>query len=175
MSDDTTMLAAELRAMRARLERLERLETPRFIGARYATGAAQSIPNASYTIIDFGTKVYDPLNLVTTGAGWKFTAPIGGYYEITSFILFTGSSQWTAGEVGELDVYRSGARYTVLDYKPWGDLMLGLAVQASLLGTAHVSLVAGDTLDLRVFQATGSALALFNSDLYNHVSIARIG
>src|SRR3989304_3585101 len=48
------------------------------VSARYTTAAGQSIPNNSNTVIDFGTKDFDYTGSVTTGASWKFTAPISG-------------------------------------------------------------------------------------------------
>lgn len=173
MSDETTMLAAELRALRERLERLERLETPRFVGARYTSNAGQSVPHAAFTIVNFEDVSYDPLGLVTTGTGWAFTCPIAGCYRVSAWILFDGSTAWSSSNVAELDLYRGATAYSVLDRKDnWPG---GVSHFAAAGGSDTIECVAGDTLRVQAFQNTGGSLALFPNVRYNYISITRVG
>lgn len=62
-------------------------EVPPFVGAKYnATANAIASPSQP---IQFTNKVYDTHNAVTIGSGWKFTAPVSGYYLVQSFGLYT--------------------------------------------------------------------------------------
>lgn len=51
----------------------------RVVAARYTSTSTAAVPN-SPTVFDFATKAYDTHNAVTTGANWRFTAPVPGYY-----------------------------------------------------------------------------------------------
>lgn len=51
--------------------------------AHYTRGASnQSVSVGSETRLNWASQVYDPSNTVTTGASWKFTAPLAGTYAI---------------------------------------------------------------------------------------------
>jgi len=52
------------------------------VGAIYNSNAGQTIVKGASTVINFEDKVYDPLNLVSVGGGWIFTAPEYGLYSL---------------------------------------------------------------------------------------------
>ena len=150
------------------------VELPRFIGARYAINAGQSIPNNTLppTIINYEDLSYDPLSLVTTGASWAFTCPIDGYYRVAAAALFASTATWALGEASVLYVYKGGAEWSRLAYR---DNYGGATQLAHLAGSDVVECAAGDTLDIRIYQNSGGALALFANAFYNYVAISRIG
>lgn len=161
----------QLADLEERLARLETLEAPSFIGARYTTNAGQSVPNATFTVINYEDASYDPLGLVTVGAGWIFTCPVAGRYLVTAAILFDLSAAWTSGELARLDVYKNGATAAVLDL----DEAATTASQYRRLGGSDViECAAGDTLDIRVNQASGASIALIATAEHNHVAIVRL-
>lgn len=53
------------------------------VAARYTRSATAS-QSVTMTVLDYNTKVYDTHGAVTTGASWKFTAPVLGYYRVTA-------------------------------------------------------------------------------------------
>ena len=174
MSDLNTLvqLLEKNKALQKRLEHLETLEGPATIVARYTTNAGQSIPNNANTIVDFGTLVYDTHSVVTTGAAWHFHAPVNGYYAVSAAILFSSTNTWADAEGGELQLYKNGAAYSRLDWKDnYGSAS---SIYMQLSGSDLVYLAATETLDIRVWQISGAALALHNNAYYNYVSIHKI-
>jgi len=141
------------------------------VAASYTTAAGQSISNSTTDIIDFGTKDFDTHNAVTTGASWKFTAPVSGLYDISSTILFA-SSAVTQGNAIDFQVFKNGSVAKRLAYKTIETTFSNFIGQQ---GSAMVSLNAGDYIDIRVsFNRTGGNTNLHNSSTYNHVNIKRI-
>lgn len=67
----------------------------------------------SPTRINFATKTYDPGSAVTTGASWVYTVPATGYYkfELYEFDVDGSSSNWTAGDIVKVYLYKNSASY----------------------------------------------------------------
>ncbi len=140
--------------------------------ARAQTAAAQSIANATTTIVDYTTITIDTHGRVTGGALWRFTANSAGYYHIDASILFTATATWAPSELGQLMIYKNGVLWSVIAYK---DNFGGATAQfMQLHGGDLVDLLVGDSINVRVFQSTGGALALHTDATYNYVSIARV-
>lgn len=139
------------------------------VKARYATGAGQSISAATTTIIDYGTKSYDSHNSVTTGASWKFTAPIAGTYSINACI-YTGSPSWVAGASIEFLLYKNGTLYSALDAERPHENM---SRRFFLNGATTVELVAGDYIDIR--HVADQAHSLNADARFNYIDISKIG
>lgn len=163
----------QLADLEERLRRLEALEAEAFVGARYTSNAAQSIPNATYTVVDYEDIDYDPLGLVTTGAAWVFTCPIAGRYLVTAAALFDASAAWSATEVARFDVYQNGAVAAVLDF--YTAEASGVNQYVRMGGSEIVECNAGDTLQVRIYQSTGGVLPLINLTEHNHIAVARVG
>jgi len=140
--------------------------------AHFASNAGQDIPNADWTIVDYEDQIYDPDDLVTTGAAWKFTAGTEGYYHVTAAVVFAGTADWTAVKSARLSIYVNGVAGEQIDYKANRDNTATQYVQVS--GSTDVHLGVGDFVDIRVYQNTGAALALVANALYNYVAIHRI-
>lgn len=141
--------------------------------ARYTTAAGQSIPNtAANTIVDFGTKDYDSHSAVTTGASWKFTAPISGIYEINTANSYA-SAAWSAGNACYCNVFKGGVAYATVDDPPiWASVTDVVRLQ----GTTKVRLLAGEYIDFRLaHNRSGGAATLSTTALSNYIEITRVG
>jgi len=122
--------------------------------ARYKTGAGQSIPDNSATILDCETSVFDTDSRVTTGAAWKFTSNRDGYYRAAAVSRSAAGAGWDPGEQWEMTVYKNGTIHTVL----------GTHISETTNSTGHgsggsalVFLASGDYVDFRILQTTGAA------------------
>ena len=152
-------------------------DTDIVINARYSTAAAQSIPTGGTgTIIDFGTKSFDSnsgssSDSVTTGASWKFTAPVNGKYEVSAYAILGGGGGWVDGEAVEILIFKNGTAQS-RTYNP------STTTHANAMGgfiTDMVSMVAGDYIDIRMYQTSGGSISLVNNASYNWVVIKRVG
>jgi|GEM_PF-3437197 len=142
------------------------------IAARAATAAGQSMANNTLTIVDYGAVIFDTHGRITTGAAWKFTASLTGYYRVHASILFAATTNWAAGYPGHIILYQNNVLASQLDRK---DNFSGATGQYMMLhGSDVLYLLAGDFIDVRVLQTNGAALALFASAEYNYISIVRV-
>jgi hypothetical protein len=142
--------------------------------ARCTTVAAQSIPNNTNTVVDFDTVVDDPDGLVTTGAGWVFTAPVAGRYHVTASVMFAASVNWALGtKNAQLFLAVNGVALSYLDYND--SRVAGTSQFQVVHGSDSALLAMGDTISILVRQSTGGALALLNSAFGNYVKIFRNG
>lgn len=142
------------------------------VNMRATTAAGQSIPNATITIVNFGTIEYDSHNAVTTGAGWRFTAPVRGKYRVTSLIMLNDTTAMSGGnEYFDYVVYKNGASYTNLNTRrPYaGELY------PAQQGSTTIPMEAGDYIDLRAYQQSGFAVALYPTAALNWVCVERVG
>ena len=142
------------------------------IVARYSTAAAQSIPNNSDTIIRFDTVNYDTHSAVTTGASWHFTSPLSSYYLINVAILFAATNTWVDQEYVVMTAYINSAGISRMGFSSHHGSASSIFVACA--GSDTFYLAAGDTLDVRVTQTSGAALALHNAADYNYISISRL-
>lgn len=142
------------------------------VAARYTTAAGQSIPNtATNTIVDFGTKDYDTHNAVTTGASWKFTAPVFGFYRVNVMTHYS-SSVWAAGNAVYGSVFKSGSLHATIDDPPvWAASTESIPVK----GETTVMLNAGQYIDFQIANTrTAGATTLSTSAALNYIEIERI-
>lgn len=128
------------------------------------TAAGQSIPASTSTLIDFGTVESDVESAITTGASWRWTAPITAMYRVSVFLTFA-SVAWS-GELMELDVYRNGTAYKLLDVRYHTG-----TVNAFVAGTALLNMTAGQYVDVRLFHMSASAKTLLASAVHNSFQI----
>lgn len=142
----------------------------RVVAARYTTNAAQSISNASNTIIDFEDKDFDTHNATTIGASWRYTAQVPGIYSASASITSTSTGNFSGTDYIELKLYKNGSFYS----SKYLSNFTGSSVQIALSHSDEINLVAGDYIDFRVYQTSGSSLPLDSSAGYNFVSVKRI-
>lgn len=145
-----------------------------FTGARYNSNSAQNVVNnTAVAIINFEDQVYDPDSLVTTGANWKFTAPVTGYYHVDTLVLFANNTGWANGERGLLQLFKDGVALADLDRQD--NYSGGGPSQAMLLkGSITIDLAATHYIDLRVAQNSGGDIALSNDPQAVWVNIERV-
>lgn len=141
------------------------------VNARYTTTAGQSVSNASLTIIDFGTKDFDSHGAVTTGASWKFTAPISGKYRVTANLTTTSTGNFSAAEYIENRIYKNGSIYAAKLQSDFNGSTSNKSVQIS----ASINLLAGDYIDIREYQTSGGSMPLESASGYNWIDIERVG
>lgn len=140
------------------------------IACRYTSDAAQSIANTGFHIVNFEDKTYDTHNAVTTGAGWKFTAPAPGKYEVSVTINYS-TQTYAVGNNADVTIYKNGSLYS---FGPTWDAQAAVSVQASNSYTDDVELNAGEYIDIRVSNGrTAGATALAVGGV--QVSIKRLG
>jgi hypothetical protein len=136
------------------------------VSARYITGAGAIVSNAA--VIDFGTKVWDSTGSVTTGASWKFTAPISGIYLVQAQAFTTDSL--AAGNYMQISLYRNGSFETA------GTRIASQVTSISNLTSplnTHIRLLAGEYIN--IVNESGGSRTLLNNSGYNYVNITRVG
>lgn len=140
------------------------------VNAVYGTTAGNTIGNSN-TIIDFATKEIDSHNAVTTGASWKFTAPVSGVYEIAGFIYFQNAS-YTAGQSIGFYIFKNGTQHALIGYAlPQASVTLAFGASGN---SKQIRLNAGDYIDLRANNQRGNT-NLDTGAGFNWVSIKRVG
>lgn len=115
----------------------------------------QSISNATTAVIDFDHVIFDPNGYITTGAGWVFTAPFTGYYQVL-FGNLTDTNTWSvAGREINAKYAINGSGGYYLD-RQWP--ITGSPIALFLQGVAVVQLAAGDTFAINTYQNSGASL-----------------
>ena len=141
------------------------------IDARYSSNSAQSFSTGSFEIVNYEDKDFDSLNAVTTGAAWKFTAPVNGDYAVSATLEFDAGANWASGESVILQVWKNGAEYASLA-RNVQQTTHSLVVPID--GYTIVPLNAGDYIDIRAYQDSGAGAVLSANSSVNHVSIFRL-
>jgi hypothetical protein len=137
------------------------------VAARFSTSSTQALTTTP-SIINFATISYDTHGAVTTGASWKFTAPISGKYRVTSRLL---SGVGTTIMRISYELFKTG----VLQSTPvTGTQQTTSSGRIDGSGSDCIQLVAGDYIDLRGSCSTGSN-SLAGDAATNFVVIERIG
>lgn len=132
----------------------------RAVVARYTTATAGSYGTGG-AILDFTTKVIDTHGAVTTGASWKFTAPVPGNYRVGTG-LSPGGTNGLYAVVG-----KNGA-----DYARVAQVRSGSGAP-EINGSTIVALSAGDYIQIAVYSETATTSLATNAVL-NYVDIELI-
>ncbi|NCX93090.1 MAG: hypothetical protein EBX40_00220 [Gammaproteobacteria bacterium] len=119
---------------------ISRLSGPSAIAASETVASkywasANGTSNTS-TPVNFDSKVYDTHSAVTTGASWRFTAPISGKYSIKVFMA--NSAAITSGYTY---IYKNGTQLEGMNYI--------VSTTASMSSSSTVELNAGEYFDIR--------------------------
>ena len=131
------------------------------------TAAGQSIPDdgVNWTVVIYGTEVYDTGNEYNPATG-VFTAGRTGYLHVHPAIQFVATTNWAPSEFCELGILTSTAIVRCVDNKS-DESAANHTVM--LTGGCTVPMTVGDTVAVRVRQASGAALALTADANRNYV------
>ncbi len=143
------------------------------VAAYYTTVAGQSIDNANFEFIDFGTKVIDYRNAVTTGADWKYTVQEAGVYHVDMGCTITSGAGWDAGEEAYVAIYKTGAALHIVD-----SVFLDSTNSNALFlgGSVKFNCAVGDYIQGGVYQESGAARALSTTAVRkSYISIEKVG
>lgn len=142
----------------------------RVVAARYTVDTGAQDVHTAGTIVRFDTKVFDTHAAVTTGASWKFTAPVSGIYRLSSNIfLNSGGSSDLSGF--DPNLYVNGVSDQVLSngVPSTGNSTTNGTFSASTL----VELLAGEYIDIRPANSTGT-LAVSATASRSWINIERL-
>ncbi len=127
-----------------------------FVGASYYSSANQTSLTSQ---INFGAKVYDTHNAVTTGSIWRFTAPQNGIYLITGHISTNASGTW-------IELYKNGIQFRrrfVIDSTNYAGIFF------------QMFLLAGEYIDFRPISSMTINGGTADSGGTSQIEIAKIG
>lgn len=116
------------------------------VSARYTSAAGQSIANSGDTIVDFGTRDYDTVNAVTTGASWKFTAPVAGRYRFNFSCAFSASTYVVNNQI-YATLYKNNS---AVQQGPVSTAQTTTSVLLATSMSGEILLASGDFIDLRL-------------------------
>lgn len=170
-SNTTTTLAAVGNLSIFRLSGPAVVAASESVNARYTTTAGQSIANAATPIVAFDTKDYDSHNAVTTGASWKWTAPVSGKITVKAQLTFA-SATWSAAGALELYVFKNGALFSRIGA---AQTAAGFTGRNFVGGSGDVPMNAGDYIDVRVSHSEAAARSLTTTAGDNHIAVTRVG
>lgn len=121
--------------------------------------AAQSIPNAADTAVSFDTANSNTSSLWSAGSPTRITIPVGQ----DGLFQFFGQVSYLANATGIRYIYfhKNGAPFGATDDKQ------GISGNPTYLNISRpVSMVAGDRMELMVFQTSGAPLDLTSADFF---------
>lgn len=136
----------------------------------YCTGAASTlISTSTYTLRDYSSCTNDTHSAVTTGAGWKFTAPKAGYYQVS---VMDGFAPDGTGGFREIALYKNGTRNSSICQTSF----TGTAGKADVCsGSRSIYLERNDRISIYIWQNSGGDEALYNDAAFQWISISKIG
>lgn len=141
--------------------------------ATYSTNVGQTVSaSATLTLVDFEDMVSDPLGLVTTGAGWAYTAIRPGMYEVSA-LLSPITNAGADTNILDISTYVNGVSSNI--FRRYMDPNANRINSISIPATPF-RLSVGQTLKIywRSYFTTVSPV-LYNQNPYNYVSIKRVG
>ena len=141
------------------------------ISARYTSTAANNL--VTDTIVDFATKDWDSHGAVTTGASWKFTAPISGEYQINVNYFLSAA---TAAAIGNfVGMYTSKNAGAGLNFLAGDYVRTTSSVTKTFRGSVKIKLLASETISLLGYNDTGQTHAAQTTAGMNYIEINRVG
>lgn len=139
------------------------------VAVSYTRNANQtSIASGTATKIAWDTKVLDTHNAYVTDT---WTCPVSGTYNVSGQIFWGSGSNFANGNEASLRVYKNGSEYARINI----NLIQASVANVTNNGSVLMKLVAGDTIDFRAFQNTGSSQTIQGAAILNYFSIYRVG
>lgn len=143
----------------------------RVLAAVYTQTAGQTITNGGSQIVNYANSSTDTHGAVTTGASWKFTAPMAGLYNVEAAVAYQSAAN-VAGDSVQLILFKNGVSYATI----WDEVFTTTTTcRRSARGSQLISLVAGDFIDIRTINTrAGGSTLLSTSAADNIVSVYRL-
>jgi hypothetical protein len=137
--------------------------------ARYTSSNAQIVNNSTTQVIEFATRDRDTHNAVSgTGTGWRFTAPISGFYEVNATTITGGAG--ASGYIN-LSILKNGTLFL----EGVNIVSINASSQGSSVSGA-LYLLAGEYISVALANlATGAQRTTSAVAAQNHVTIKRVG
>ncbi len=135
--------------------------------ARVTKNNAQSINNASSTIVQYDDEDYDNLGEF---ASYRFTAKEAGYYFVTASLL-SANVLWAGGEYWQITLFKDGAAISsgFKNIASAGETRTFQSIVSDV-----VYLAATNFIDIRVYQNSGIAINTDTSATHNYFSVHRL-
>jgi|GEM_PF-3380536 len=132
------------------------------VAAIYSTTSQTITAGGARQIVNASTKELDDFNAVTTGASWKFTAPVAGLYEV-KYVSEHSSVTLTTGASLTAELYKNGSLYKpIAAYAQ----QAATAVSPLISGAVNVSLNAGEYVDVREAVGGSVSATISNATIY---------
>jgi hypothetical protein len=98
--------------------------------------------------VNFDSVDSDTNSTITTGVGWKFTAPVTGSYIIAACITWQPQSAWTAGDEAIMS-FTKNVGQTIVTATHWVNVGDSTDLRMTNVLTYALSLTAGDYIQVR--------------------------
>jgi hypothetical protein len=138
----------------------------RVVAARAVLTTTQA--TSGLTIINFPTITLDTHGAITTGASWKFTAPVSGYYRVAANV-FMSAATYAVNNSSNVFVYKNASLYATA----WSQAQTTSSINLTPQIETILSLNAGDYLDIRI-NTTGNPNVYGDVNNPTEVSINRL-
>jgi hypothetical protein len=123
----------------------------RVVATRYTATPGAGVNTAfGATVVNFDSLDFDTHAAVTTGSSWKFTAPMSGVYDVSSFVGCTNTGN-TGLVRSSLQVFKNGV------YHSESTSLKGNSTSTGSSISVLVKMVAGEFVDLRYSVDGGGA------------------
>jgi hypothetical protein len=133
---------------------------------------AQTINNATNTVVDYDTVTADTAGGVVTGASWAYTVRRAGEYHVSAGLAYVTAGAFVDGEEAWLGIAINGTLAWILNSTM---NVPAAATYLYLYGSRSVAVAVGDTISIMTRQASGAARTLLNDARFNYVTIEWIG
>lgn len=141
-------------------------------GCKASTNTAGTMINNTYTIVNFEDIDYDINSDVTVGASWSFIPKATAYYNLSASTSLASNTGWAVTEGAYLGIHVNGTIIqTISAYR------LSATANPFIMencGSGTVSVSAGYSLDLRLYQFSGGNINLNGSSSGNIIVINEV-
>lgn len=143
------------------------IDFPKQSACRVTRNTAQSIPNVTWTIVQYDTVEYDLQNEYDNITNYRYTAKEDGYYHVDASLL-SASVSWPANATWELSVFLNGVqqiegyRTVVFTAGTW---------YLDAILSSDIYLAKNDYIDIRVWQGQGNTINTYTASIYNYFNV----
>jgi len=140
------------------------------VGCRVSSDAGQTIPNATWTKLQFATVDYDLSNSYDETTNYRFTCPADGVY-IVDVHIHTVSVDWSAGRRIQIEVYKNG---TPIKEPAFVIIDASVTTPKAAWGSAAILADANDYIEVYVYITRGASTDLSTYAIRNYWWIQKV-